>query len=81
VPAIAFGSPARAGARRPKQPHFARASAHRPGRPHRAKKARFSAGRRRSRLLPAWLHPAGGRSTVWRIASARVAGTKTGSRR
>ena len=89
VPRIGFGSPGRAaghaghagpGTRRPKQPHFARASAHHPGRPHRAKTARFGAGRRRYRLLP-WLHPAGGRSTVWRIASARITASRMESHR
>ena len=80
VPSISFGAPSRAaghagrhsvGARRPKQPHFTRVSAHQPVRARQAKTARFSAGRRRYRLLP-WLHRAGGRSTVWRIGSARM---------
>ncbi len=62
-----------ASARRPKQPHFARASVPRTARPRRAKTASFTAGRRGYWLLP-WLHRAGGRSTVWRIASSRTAG-------
>ncbi|HEX9063969.1 MAG TPA: hypothetical protein VF843_02610, partial [Streptosporangiaceae bacterium] len=68
------------GARRPKQPHFARASVPPAARARRAKAARFTAGRRGYRLLP-WLHRAGGRSTVWRIASSRTAGSKMGSSR
>ena len=61
-------------ARKRKQPRFARAaSGYQVARSRQPKTARISAGRGPLRRL-GWLRRAGGRSTVWRIASRRTGG-------